>query len=120
MQRIGRREIEAGHFRLVQQWGAGLEGVDIESAKARGIFVANVPATGANAESVAEHTMLLILSLLRDLPKAQANVRAGVLGAPLGNMLARPHRLPLWSGCDCVAAREEASELPGKSRRHHS
>jgi phosphoglycerate dehydrogenase-like enzyme len=88
MQRIGRREIEAGHFRLVQQWGAGLEGVDIERAKARGIFVANVPATGANAESVAEHAMLLILSLLRDLPKAQANVRAGVLGAPLGNMLA--------------------------------
>ena len=88
MHRIGREEIEAGHFRLIQQWGAGLEGVDIESAKAKGIFVANVPATGANAESVAEHAMLLILSLLRDLPKAQANVRAGVLGAPLGNMLA--------------------------------
>lgn len=32
--------------------------------------------------------MLLILSLLRDLPKAQAKVRAGGLGAPLGKMLA--------------------------------
>lgn len=88
MQRIGRQEIEAGHFRLIQQWGAGLEGVDIESAKARGIHVANVPATGANAESVAEHAMLLILSLLRDLPRAQSNVRNGVLGAPLGKLLA--------------------------------
>jgi lactate dehydrogenase-like 2-hydroxyacid dehydrogenase len=39
--------------------------VDIESAEAKGIFVANVPATGANAESVAGHAMLLILSLLR-------------------------------------------------------
>jgi phosphoglycerate dehydrogenase-like enzyme len=88
MQRIGQPEIEAGQFRLVQQWGAGLEGVDLDSARRKGVFVANVPATGGNAESVAEHAMLLILALLRDLPKAQANVRAGVLGAPLGRMLA--------------------------------
>jgi phosphoglycerate dehydrogenase-like enzyme len=88
MQRIGRREMEAGNFRLVQQWGAGLEGVDIEAAREKGIHVANVPATGGNAESVAEHALLLILSLLRDLPRAQANVRAGVLGAPIGKMLA--------------------------------
>jgi phosphoglycerate dehydrogenase-like enzyme len=88
MQRIGQPEIEAGQFRLVQQWGAGLEGVDLDSARSKGVFVANVPATGGNAESVAEHAMLLILSLLRNLPKAQANVRAGVLGAPLGKILA--------------------------------
>ena len=88
MQRIGRKEIEAGQFRLIQQWGAGVEGVDLQSAKQKGVFVANVPATGGNAESVAEHAMLLILSLLRDLPKAQANVRAGVLGSPLGKVLA--------------------------------
>lgn len=88
MQRIGQPEIEAGQFRLVQQWGAGVEGVDLDSARSKGVFVANVPATGGNAESVAEHAMLLILALLRDLPNAQANVRAGVLGAPLGKMLA--------------------------------
>ncbi len=88
MQRIGSREIEAGKFRLIQQWGAGLEGIDLESAKRKGIYVSNVPATGGNAESVAEHAMLLILALLRDLPKAQSNVRSGVLGAPLGKMLA--------------------------------
>lgn len=88
MQRIGSREMEAGQFRLIQQWGAGLEGIDLESAKKKGIHVANVPATGDNAESVAEHAMLLILSLLRDLPKAQTNVRTGVLGAPLGKVLA--------------------------------
>jgi len=88
MQRIGRKEIEAGQFRLIQQFGAGIEGIDLESAKQKGVLVANVPATGGNAESVAEHAMLLILSLLRDLPKAQANVRAGVLGSPLGKMLA--------------------------------
>ncbi|ADV84911.1 D-isomer specific 2-hydroxyacid dehydrogenase NAD-binding protein [Terriglobus saanensis SP1PR4] len=88
MLRMGRREMEAGQFRLIQQWGAGLEGIDLESAKQKGVYVANVPATGGNAESVAEHALLLILALLRDLPKADANVRAGVLGAPLGKMLA--------------------------------
>lgn len=88
MHRIGSREIEAGNFRLIQQWGAGLEGVDLQSAKKKGVYVSNVPATGGNAKSVAEHAMLLILSLLRDLPQAQANVRSGLLGAPLGKMLA--------------------------------
>jgi phosphoglycerate dehydrogenase-like enzyme len=77
----------SGRFRLVQQWGTGLEGVDLEAARARGIWVANVPASGSNADSVAEHALLLILALLRHLPRAQENVRAGVLGAPLGRTL---------------------------------
>src|SRR5262249_14585443 len=37
---------------------------------------------------VAEHAILLTLSLLRKLPVAQLNVRSGVLGAPSGCMLA--------------------------------
>jgi phosphoglycerate dehydrogenase-like enzyme len=80
--------MEAGSFRLVQQWGAGLEGVDRTAAHEKGIAVANVPATGGNAESVAEHALLLMLALLRDLPRAQANVRNGILGAPIGKTLA--------------------------------
>jgi phosphoglycerate dehydrogenase-like enzyme len=88
MGRVGRREMETGSFRLVQQWGAGLEGVDRTAAREKGIAVANVPATGGNAESVAEHALLLMLALLRDLPKAQANVRNGILGAPIGKTLA--------------------------------
>lgn len=80
--------IEGGCFRLVQQWGSGLEGVDIDAARTRGIWVANVPASGSNADSVAEHAILLTLALLRQLPVAQANVRTGILGLPLGRMLA--------------------------------
>jgi phosphoglycerate dehydrogenase-like enzyme len=80
--------MESGSFRLIQQWGSGLEGVDLAAARARGIWVANVPASGNNADSVAEHALLLTLALLRQLPAAQANVRAGILGAPLGRMLA--------------------------------
>lgn len=102
--------IEAGSFRLIQQWGSGLKGVDLNAAEARDIWVANVPAQGGNADSVVEHVLLLILALLRQLPAAQANVRAGILGAPLGRALAghtvclstlAPCRLcpvaPVWS-----------------------
>src|SRR5437588_8676106 len=39
-------------LRLIHQWGAGLEGVDIDAASGRRIFVANVPSTGGNADSV--------------------------------------------------------------------
>jgi phosphoglycerate dehydrogenase-like enzyme len=80
--------MDAGDFRLIQQWGAGLEGVDLAAARQRGILVANVPATGSNADSVAEHSILLMIALLRNLPTALANVAAGRLGTPIGRMLA--------------------------------
>lgn len=68
--------------------GSGLDGVDLDAARARGIWVANVPASGSNPESVAEHAILLILALIRRFPAAQANLRDGILGAPLGRALA--------------------------------
>jgi phosphoglycerate dehydrogenase-like enzyme len=80
--------MDAGHFRLVQQWGAGLDGVDLEAARARGIWVANVPSSGGNADSVAEHAILLTLATLRQLNTAQANVQMSILGAPMGTSLA--------------------------------
>lgn len=88
MRRIDAELMDAGHFRLIQQWGAGLEGVDLAAARARGIWVANVPTTGGNSESVAEHAVLLMLALLRQLPLAQASVLSGLLGVPLGRTLA--------------------------------
>jgi len=80
--------LNAGRVRLVQQWGSGLEGVDLEAARARDIWVANVPSARSNADSVAEHVFLLMLALLRRLPSAFSNVRQEVLGAPLGRTLA--------------------------------
>jgi len=88
MHRVDAALLEKSHCRLVQQWGVGLEGVDLHAADALGIPVANVPAGGGNADSVAEHAVLLILALLRKLPQAQLNVRNGILGAPTGTMLA--------------------------------
>ena len=88
MFRIDAEVMDRVHPRLIHQWGSGLEGVAVEAARDRGIAVANVPTSGSNANSVAEHVVLLILALLRQLPAAQSNVRGGVLGAPLGRMLA--------------------------------
>ncbi len=88
MCRIDSTLMGAGSFRLIQQWGSGLEGIDLQAARQRGIRVANVPAEGSNADSVAEHVILLTFALLRDLSAALANVKAGNWGAPLGHMLA--------------------------------
>jgi phosphoglycerate dehydrogenase-like enzyme len=88
MSRIDSAMIHSGRLRLIQQWGAGLEGVDLEAARAKGVRVANVPASGNNADSVAEHVVMLILTLLRKLPECGANVRTGLLGIPMGTMLA--------------------------------
>lgn len=88
MARIDAPLLDAGRLRLIQQWGAGIEGVDLAAAAARGIWVANVPsAHTGNADAVAEHAVLLMLALLRQLPAAQAALRAGQLGTPMGQTL---------------------------------
>ena len=55
--------------------GVGHEGVDLAAARARGIVVTH--GAGTNAESVADHTMALMLAVLRDIPGNDAVVRAG-------------------------------------------
>ncbi|MBV8774369.1 MAG: hypothetical protein JO166_18850 [Deltaproteobacteria bacterium] len=75
-------------LRLIHQWGAGLEGVDIAAATARGILVANVPSTGGNADSVAEWCVMAAIALSRRLPSALEIIRHGTgWGAPIGRTL---------------------------------
>ncbi|GAB4248683.1 2-hydroxyacid dehydrogenase [Deferrisoma sp.] len=78
----------AGRLRLIHQFGVGLEGVDIEAARRRGIAVANVPSgdTG-NSVSVAEWVLFLMLALARDFPSAASAVRERRLGVPVGTVL---------------------------------
>ena len=75
----------ADRLRLIQQAGAGLEGVDLRSAEARGIKVANVPSeTSGNADSVAELGIWMMIGLARqawELPQSFAQRR---LGQPTG------------------------------------
>ncbi len=85
--------------KLVQQYGVGLEGVDVEAATRAGVWVANVPSLGTgNAESVAELAIALMMMLGRDLPGAFARFRAGRFGAPLGQALWRSTVLILGYG----------------------
>ncbi|WP_428264929.1 2-hydroxyacid dehydrogenase [Haliangium sp.] len=76
----------APHLRLIQQPAAGVDNIDREAARARGIPVCNAP--GTNHVSVAEAALLLILALARRLPVAMARFRAAELGAPQGIELA--------------------------------
>src|SRR5690606_20552688 len=65
----------APRLRLVHKLGAGVNTIDVDAATARGVAVANMP--GANAESVAEGTLLLMLAALRRLPVLDRATREG-------------------------------------------
>lgn len=65
----------ATRLRLVQKFGAGVNTIDVDTAAELGVAVANMP--GANAPSVAEGTVLLMLAALRGLPALDRAVREG-------------------------------------------
>ncbi|MBO4862243.1 MAG: hydroxyacid dehydrogenase, partial [Firmicutes bacterium] len=52
-------------LKLIHSEGVGYNGVDIKAAAERGIFVCNNK--GANASAVAEHTVMMMLALARDV-----------------------------------------------------
>jgi phosphoglycerate dehydrogenase-like enzyme len=66
---------KAPRLKLVHKMGAGVNTVDVEAATRLGIAVANMP--GANAPSVAEGTVLLMLAALRRLPELDRATREG-------------------------------------------
>jgi D-3-phosphoglycerate dehydrogenase / 2-oxoglutarate reductase len=65
----------ARKLKIIGRAGVGLDNVDIEAAKAAGVQVWNTP--GAPSTSVAELTVGLILSLLRKIPLADQEMKAG-------------------------------------------
>ncbi len=66
---------EARRCRLVHKMGAGVNTIDVATATDLGIAVANMP--GANAPSVAEGTVLLMLAVLRRLAELDRATREG-------------------------------------------
>ena len=65
----------APRLALVQKIGVGVNTIDLEAARARGIAVCNIP--GTNTRAVAEHALALMLACLRRVPALDAAVRAG-------------------------------------------
>ena len=62
-------------LRLIQTEGVGFEGVDLDAARERGIYVCNC--RGVNAQAVAEHAVMLMLCCLRDVVNGQQDVLEG-------------------------------------------
>lgn len=88
MARIDATLIAATSARLIQQWGVGLDGVDIAAATARGIRVCNAPSDATpNGESTAEHALLLMLGVARRLRSCAQVFQEGSWGIPRGEAL---------------------------------
>lgn len=62
-------------LKLVQKLGVGVNTIDLDACRARGIAVANMP--GTNSQAVAEMTLALMLSALRRLSYFDPLVRRG-------------------------------------------
>ncbi len=80
------RAIRAADFGLIQQFGVGVDHVDVDAAAEEGVWVANM--AGLNAVPVAEHAVALLLALARRLPEASKGFGSGHWGEPAGRSLA--------------------------------
>ncbi|HVL51288.1 MAG TPA: phosphoglycerate dehydrogenase [Actinomycetota bacterium] len=73
---IDKEAIDKGwRLKVVGRAGIGLDNIDVEAATRRGILVVNAPQS--NILSAAEHSMALLLSMARQVPAADASLRAG-------------------------------------------
>jgi phosphoglycerate dehydrogenase-like enzyme len=65
----------APRLKLIQKIGVGVNTIDLDAARRRGIAVCNMP--GTNTQAVAEMTLLLMLATLRRLAALDRLTRAG-------------------------------------------
>ena len=66
----------APRLKMIQRSGVGLDALDLEAIKEKGIpLYVN---QGVNAQSVAEHTLLLMLACLRRLTQIDRNTKNGI------------------------------------------
>jgi D-3-phosphoglycerate dehydrogenase len=65
----------ADRLKVISRYGVGIDNVDLEAARGKGIVITNTP--GANSVSVAELALGLILALARQIPEAVQAVHQG-------------------------------------------
>ncbi len=68
--------IHNSHLKIVGRAGVGLDNVDLQAAKEKGVVVLNTPS--APTTSVAELTVALMLCLLRKIPFADQSTKQGM------------------------------------------
>jgi glyoxylate reductase len=62
-------------LKLIANYGAGVDHIDVATARQRGILVSNTP--GVSADDTADMTMALILSVTRRIPEGLAMMQSG-------------------------------------------
>jgi len=67
--------LASDRLRVIARYGVGVDAVDLEAAREKGIVVTNTP--GANSISVAELTIGLMISLARSIPFAMQATKSG-------------------------------------------
>ncbi len=64
----------ASQLKWIARLGSGMEIIDLPAAQAKGIFVFNSPE--GNRQAVAEHALAMLLALLRNIPRANHQLKA--------------------------------------------
>ena len=62
-------------LKLIANYGAGVDHIDVATARQRGVLVSNTP--GAQAEDTADLAFALMLAVLRRMPEGMAEMQAG-------------------------------------------
>src|ERR1044071_7268174 len=65
----------AGNLKIIGRAGVGVDNIDVKAATERGILVVNSPE--GNTLAAAELSVAMMLSLARNIPQADASLRAG-------------------------------------------
>ncbi|MDD3707061.1 MAG: 2-hydroxyacid dehydrogenase [Aminobacterium sp.] len=82
-------------LKLVQQWGVGVEGLNVEDCTEAGVYACNIPSRGTgNAEGVAEIAILHMMLLARRYHRAKEKLQEGKVFTPPG--------VTLWGKRACV------------------
>ena len=64
------------NLKIIGRAGAGVDNIDLDTAKEKNIIVMNTP--GGNTNATAEHTLALLFSLIRNIPDANKGTHEGL------------------------------------------
>lgn len=75
--KLDKKTLDLGEkLKFIARVGAGMENIDVEYAEGKGIYCLHAPQGNANA--VAEHALGMLLNLLRNINRANDEVKGGV------------------------------------------
>jgi len=72
-------------LKVISRYGVGMDNIDLDAARKRGIQVYNTP--NAPAKAVAELTLSLILNLIRRIPESSQSMKDGIWQPQMGHSL---------------------------------